>query len=115
MLIHLYCVLLLKCSHFALHADINYTGRLTLVGNRVYRNMFKNKLSTCLTIKLDSSILLYHNEVASESEITPCNKIDNPLVVYRFTGNVMTSITTRCEKEINARQASHFISFPQLV
>ena len=33
-------------------------------------------------------------DVASESEITPCNKIDKPLVVYRFTGNVMTSITT---------------------
>ena len=29
-------------------------------------------------------------EVASGSEITPCNKIDK---VYRFTGNVMTSIT----------------------
>ena len=25
-------------------------------------------------------------DVASESEITPCNKIDKPLVVYRFTG-----------------------------
>ena len=33
-------------------------------------------------------------DVASESEITPCNKIDKPLVVYRFTGKVMTSITT---------------------
>ena len=33
-------------------------------------------------------------EVASGSEITLCNKIDKPLVVYRFTGNVMTSITT---------------------
>ena len=33
-------------------------------------------------------------DVASESEITPCNKIDKPLVVYRFTGNVMTSVTT---------------------
>ena len=33
-------------------------------------------------------------DVASESEITLCNKIDKPLVVYRFTGNVMTSITT---------------------
>ena len=31
-------------------------------------------------------------DVASGSEITPCNKID--LVVYRYTGNVMTSITT---------------------
>ena len=35
--------------------------------------------------------LLY--DVASGSEITPCNKIDKPLVVYRFTGNVKTSIT----------------------
>ena len=32
--------------------------------------------------------------VASGSEITPCNNIDKPLVVYRFSGNVMTSITT---------------------
>ena len=24
-------------------------------------------------------------DVASESEIMPCNKIDKPLVVYRFT------------------------------
>ena len=35
-------------------------------------------------------------DVASGSEITPCNKIDKPLVVYRFSGNVMTSITTLC-------------------
>ena len=28
-------------------------------------------------------------DVASGSEITPCNKIDKPLVVYRFSGNVM--------------------------
>ena len=33
-------------------------------------------------------------DVAPGSEITPCNKIDKPLVVYRFTGNVMTYITT---------------------
>ena len=33
-------------------------------------------------------------DVASGSEITPCNKICKPIVVYRFTGNVMTSITT---------------------
>ena len=33
-------------------------------------------------------------DVASGSEITLCNKIDKPLVVYRFTGNVMTAITT---------------------
>ena len=33
------------------------------------------------------------NDVASGSEITSCNKICKPLVVYRFTGNVMTSMT----------------------
>ena len=33
-------------------------------------------------------------DVASKSEITPCNKVDKPLVVYRFTEIVMTSITT---------------------
>ena len=31
-------------------------------------------------------------DIASGSEITPCNKIDTPHVVYRFSGNVMTSI-----------------------
>ena len=35
-------------------------------------------------------IYLQYNE-ASGSVITPCNKIDKPLMVYRFTGNVMTS------------------------
>ena len=33
-------------------------------------------------------------DVAPGTEITPCNKIDKPLVVYRFLGNVMTFITT---------------------
>ena len=33
-------------------------------------------------------------DVASGSEIAPCNKICKPLVVYNFTGNVITSITT---------------------
>ena len=37
-------------------------------------------------------------DVASGSEITPCNKICKPLVVYRFSGNVMTSITTLRKK-----------------
>ena len=41
----------------------------------------------------EKEIYLSH-DVVSESEITPCNKICKSLVVYRFTGNVMTSITT---------------------
>ena len=45
--------------------------------------------------KYANQILIYLSyDVASGSEITPCNEIDKPLVVYRFTGNVMTSITT---------------------
>ena len=48
------------------------------------------RISNQQTIK--QSWLSY--DVASGSVITPCNKIDKPLVVYRFTGNVMTSITT---------------------
>ena len=44
-------------------------------------------------VSLDSYLVLSY-DVASGSEITPCNKIDKPLVVYRFTGNVMTSITS---------------------
>ena len=38
--------------------------------------------------------LLLSFYLASWSEITSCNKIDKTLVVYRFSGNVMTSITT---------------------
>ena len=33
-------------------------------------------------------------DVASGSEITPCNKINKTLVVYRFSGNIMTPVTT---------------------
>ena len=43
-------------------------------------------------VRQSKIVLLY--DVASGSEITPCNKICKPLVVYRFSGNVLTSITT---------------------
>ena len=33
-------------------------------------------------------------DVASGNEIMPCNNIDKTLVIYRFLGKVMTSITT---------------------
>ena len=42
----------------------------------------------------EQTLLHLSYDVASGSEITPCNKIDKPLVVNRFTGSVMTSITT---------------------
>ena len=40
------------------------------------------------------ALWLLSYDVASGSEITLCNKIDKPLVVYRLPGNVMTFITT---------------------
>ena len=53
------------------------------------------KIFKMSTMKLCTSITFTLSyDVASGSEITPCDKIDKPLVVYRFTGNVMTSITT---------------------
>ena len=35
----------------------------------------------------------YHITLCLGLETTPCNKIDKPTVVYRFSGNLMTSIT----------------------
>ena len=48
------------------------------------------------TFQVNSVCLYVHlsYDVATGSEITPCNKICKPLVVYRFSGNVITYITT---------------------
>ena len=43
---------------------------------------------------LEAVNVLLSYDVASGIEITSCNKICKPLVVYRFSGNVMTSKTT---------------------
>ena len=59
--------------------------------------MFKSLVCVLFVRKLYTSVLKYcflSYDVASGSEITPGNKIDKPQVVYRFTGNVMTPITT---------------------
>ena len=39
-------------------------------------------------------LVLSYDDVASGSEITPCNEIDKPLMFFRFSRKVMTSITT---------------------
>ena len=69
--------------------------------NRVARLAMSTSVLKTLPGKLDikrhSTSILYDllsYDVASGIEITPCKKIDKPLVVYRFTGNVTTSITT---------------------
>ena len=55
----------------------------------------QGKANLCFSEITDNPIEdLLSYDVASGSEITPCNKICKPLVVYRFSGNVMTSITT---------------------
>ena len=56
--------------------------------------LFKSVLISIVIKRSTKVNILLSYDVASGSEITPCNKIDKPLVVYRFTGNVMTSITT---------------------
>ena len=43
---------------------------------------------------MDKELHLSYDVVASESKITPRNKICKSLVVYQFSGNVLTSITT---------------------
>ena len=53
----------------------------------VLQSISEKERDICFTLSYD---------VASRSEITPCNKSIKPLVVYRFTGNVWTSITALC-------------------
>ena len=57
----------------------------------VHRDKLDYSPETGLRMVILLIILSY--DIASGSEITPCNKIYKPLVVHRFSGNVMTSIT----------------------
>ena len=43
---------------------------------------------------LNSNYSSLQHDIASGSDITPCNKIDKPLVVYRFSVNLMMAIIT---------------------
>ena len=55
---------------------------------------YSPKTETIKSIKAMSKQDKYHlsHDIAPGSDITLCNKIDKPLVVYRFSGNVITSI-----------------------
>ena len=48
-----------------------------------------SELNNLLYFTQKSIIHIYHYDVASKSEMTPCIKTYKPLVVYRFSGNVM--------------------------
>ena len=74
---------------------------MSIINLVAFKMRFPNKymLMNLSQIKIRFLFFCIHNlilsyDVASGSEITPCNKIDKPLVVYKFTGNVMTSTTT---------------------
>ena len=83
-------------THCAIHLFVNnYKAQIknTLVKYPHQLQCFKCKFNQ-QTVQIWLKKILLSYDVASGSEITPCNKIDKPLVVYRFTGSVMTSITT---------------------
>ena len=61
-------------------------------GLHCFLGLFSTQLVFEILEHLPYSTLSY--DVASWSERMPCHKIDKPLMVYRFTGPVMTSITT---------------------
>ena len=53
------------------------------------------KMPNCWKSHVMALVILYLSyDDASGSEITPCNKICKPLVVYRLTGNIITFIIT---------------------
>ena len=66
-------------------------GKYVIDYKTISKHIVDKKRKYCEVLKA-KGLLSY--DVASGSEITPCNKICKPLVVYRFSGNVMTSITT---------------------
>ena len=63
-----------------------------LSGFKLFSKVISGKELIEMSLSYDKMYLSY--DVSSGSEITPCNKIDKPLVVYRFLGNAMMSITT---------------------
>ena len=68
----------------------------SLINNNMVFTVHQNTHLTVSRMKRVKKVkipfCLLSHDVVSGSEITPCNKIDKPLVVYRFTGNVMSSI-----------------------
>ena len=72
----------------ALRTHVNFSASLAMSTSVL------KALPGKLDIKRHSLSILYLSyDVASGSELTSCIKIDKPLVVYIFPGNLMTSIT----------------------
>ena len=63
----------------------DFLRRLSPYIDQNHNRLFQNCLYNVFYLSYD---------VASGSEITPYNKIVKPLVVYRFSGNIIMSVTT---------------------
>ena len=73
--------------HRATQSNIASVFNCVAVGLRVL-------YSQCIPLSfMITEIPIYHN-MTSRLEVMSCNKIDKLLVIYSFSGNVMTSITT---------------------
>ena len=84
-----------RIIHFFLGLVIGLLIAYAIVATPGYQqHILRFEAGVLLSLLLLLLLLLVSHDVASGSEITPCIKIDKPLVVYSFTGNVMTSITT---------------------
>ena len=92
------------CTHCQLHFNTRQANCMLclLSGCIIKANLYwldefmlKLTINSCFVLYLYKKhvYLILSHDVASGSDITLCNKICKPLVVYRLTGNVMTSIT----------------------
>ena len=63
--------------------------KITSCNKDMFCSVLQLSQKACTVPSCDADFFLSY-DVAS----TPCNKIDKPIVVYRFSGNVMTSIST---------------------
>ena len=73
----------------------NKLGSLCIICSLSQVKSLLDKYIMSIYLYLGRYKFLLSYDVASGSEITPCNKINKPLVVYRFLGNFMTSIMTK--------------------
>ena len=86
----------IKCLCFYISQPLQYTVQRIPDGSSIFTAEAKTgdlALDFIRTRDTNYKFIMSY-DVESGSEITPCNRINKPLVDSRFSGNVMTSITT---------------------